>query len=346
MRYFVKSERKETPSEIKIIEPVSGSQIISACSDPFYRLRRKSLALWRNLSFINENSCFPLTAFVENPLLTTIPKFCIVFADFLLEIIVNVTNCSVSALRRNYLLIFDFVNRKMLQFVLKRIIGKVPFSLVFRSDDIKEATWAKVQFRAYGARKYFYVIIPLCCRRFKASRPLITIVTKKRIEKLTFKQPNYFLGVKIDNEEVINNLKQVQNDMLNFSPALKSVVVPINNAHVTLLVFFLDEEHCLHDAKEAMQNAFDKFRAKNICSFDLTIEGVDSFKNNVVYARILEDAGFQSLQILKATFEEEGIMSQDDRKFLPHLTFSIAIDAEAEKPRKWILSLRFCLATR
>ncbi|KAL1284240.1 A-kinase anchor protein 7 isoform gamma [Trichinella pseudospiralis] len=120
--------------------------------------------------------------------------------------------------------------------------------------------------------------------------------------------PNYFAAFQIKNAEILNRLKIVQEVLVDNDIKAKDCLVKLSKSHLTLFVMHLDEVHCLHEAKNALQAAAKLIRESDIKSLTLDFEGLQEIRKMVVNS-----------------FKEYGILSTDKSEhFTPHLTIAKA----------------------
>ncbi|KRY77426.1 Protein disulfide-isomerase [Trichinella pseudospiralis] len=141
--------------------------------------------------------------------------------------------------------------------------------------------------------------------------------------------PNYFAAFQIKNAEILNRLKIVQEVLVDNDIKAKDCLVKLSKSHLTLFVMHLDEVHCLHEAKNALQAAAKLIRESDIKSLTLDFEGVGSFQRRVVYVKCKENDALLKLQEIRKmvvnSFKEYGILSTDKSEhFTPHLTIAKA----------------------
>ena len=55
-------------------------------------------------------------------------------------------------------------------------------------------------------------------------------------------RPNVFIAVKVESPDILNAMASVQEDLVKLEPLLQDLLVPVVQAHLTLLVFRVEEE--------------------------------------------------------------------------------------------------------
>ncbi|XP_035666484.1 uncharacterized protein LOC118409519 isoform X2 [Branchiostoma floridae] len=149
-------------------------------------------------------------------------------------------------------------------------------------------------------------------------------VKKKKRESRP--RPNYFVAIRVSNEEIHRGLEAVQQAVLEQEKNLLPAMIPLINMHITLLVTHLREEQ-VDRAKEALRLAKARLNPKFLrpeSRLVLTFQGLGTFRNDVVFAKIQENDHLTSLRELAETvqtcFVEKEVCSKKDKGFEPHLT--------------------------
>ncbi|XP_078613593.1 uncharacterized protein LOC144883158 isoform X2 [Branchiostoma floridae x Branchiostoma japonicum] len=149
-------------------------------------------------------------------------------------------------------------------------------------------------------------------------------VKKKKRESRP--RPNYFVAIRVSNEEIHRGLEAVQQAVLEQEKNLLPAMIPLINMHITLLVTHLREEQ-VDRAKEALRLAKARLNPEFLRPENrlvLTFQGLGTFRNDVVFAKIQENDHLTSLRELAETvqtcFVEKEVCSKNDKGFEPHLT--------------------------
>jgi len=155
-----------------------------------------------------------------------------------------------------------------------------------------------------------------------ASNPRCTNNTTKKPEQnnsLTKKKPpNWFLAIPFDNPEIRNNVKMVQDLVVQKEPKLKNACVPVEKSHLTLFVFHTDNiDKVIEVLNPVLQNY--KLSQPNIKA-----SGIGNFKRNVAFTKLDFDEHLKELWIkIGQCLVENQIIEPNDAKiehFTPHLT--------------------------
>ena len=135
-------------------------------------------------------------------------------------------------------------------------------------------------------------------------------------------RPNVFIAVKIESPDIIKAMASVQEDLLKVEPQLKDLLVPVAQAHLTLLVFRVEEEQ-MEKAKEVFEKVIQEkvdMKLWNNDSFYVEFAGVGSFDNKVLFGAPV--SGREILEHLNkslyAGFNESGFVCES--VFTPHIT--------------------------
>ena len=55
-------------------------------------------------------------------------------------------------------------------------------------------------------------------------------------------RPNVFIAVKVESPDILNAMALVQEDLVKLEPLLQELLVPVAQAHLTLLVLRVEED--------------------------------------------------------------------------------------------------------
>ncbi|XP_067272773.1 A-kinase anchor protein 7-like isoform X2 [Pseudorasbora parva] len=149
---------------------------------------------------------------------------------------------------------------------------------------------------------------------------------KKKKKKKEAAQPNYFISVPITNPEIKQAVQEVQKMVLEKDSRLSRALIPVDTLHITLLVAHLKTQEQVDlavstlSALESPLNTLLKGRR-----LILPFCGIGNFKQEVAFVQITEGEHLDTLTLMaesvRKAFEEQGIVSGDDKAFKPHLTF-------------------------
>ncbi|RNA21485.1 A-kinase anchor 7 isoform [Brachionus plicatilis] len=134
-------------------------------------------------------------------------------------------------------------------------------------------------------------------------------------------EPNYFLCIKINNDKIIEACAKAQKEILVKNPDLAKANVKTDTLHVTLLAFYLRDEEEIQLFNTKLEENRSLFQVVN--NFELTFQGISTFRDQVVYVDLIKDDHFKNL----ITFQKNLVKVAQlmniplfEKKFTPHLT--------------------------
>ncbi|XP_058611347.1 A-kinase anchor protein 7 isoform X2 [Onychostoma macrolepis] len=148
---------------------------------------------------------------------------------------------------------------------------------------------------------------------------------KKKKKKETAR-PNYFVSLPITNPEIKQAVEQVQKLLLEKDCRLSRALIPVGTLHITLLVTHLSTQEQLDLAASTLSELESPLNAL-LGGRRLTLPfcGIGHFKQEVAFVQITDGDHLTTLTLMaesiRKAFEEQGIVSGDDKAFKPHLTF-------------------------
>eukprot|EP00761_Pharyngomonas_kirbyi_P004989 gb/GECH01004994.1/.p1 GENE.gb/GECH01004994.1/~~gb/GECH01004994.1/.p1 ORF type:complete len:237 (+),score=40.48 gb/GECH01004994.1/:1-711(+) len=163
-------------------------------------------------------------------------------------------------------------------------------------------------------------------------------------------RPNFFLGLRICNQQVIRNISKVQTDILsktnnkNVNFMRKTLVSPIK-AHITLGVLRLESQRSISHALQTLK------LCEHIVPQTLTIDqneneyqpyvslrGISHFRQRVLYGAVHNDNNLfkltQFADQVSQTFQKTDIPLKINQPFTPHVTIAKIRDRESQFPRE------------
>ncbi|ESO82308.1 hypothetical protein LOTGIDRAFT_237039 [Lottia gigantea] len=134
------------------------------------------------------------------------------------------------------------------------------------------------------------------------------------------KRPTHFIAIRLDNQETVQKLTDVQSCVKTNKPELESGFMPPACFHITLCTLGLDDQNKIREASELLKKCQDEFsKMRPVESLKLT--GVDNFYNRTVYAKIKYPKKFLDfVDYVKLCFVNAGIPIRDNYGFVPHIT--------------------------
>ena len=145
---------------------------------------------------------------------------------------------------------------------------------------------------------------------------------KKKPKKVV---PNYFVAIRVSNPDIHAGVKIVQDSLVTHDKRLKAALIPLETLHLTLLVIHLqDDEQILKAAGTLNQCQVSLEPILQNGALTLTFSGLDHFGHQVLFVKLGGEEELAQLNsvanIIRETFEKEGIPSADSQDFKPHLT--------------------------
>lgn len=133
-------------------------------------------------------------------------------------------------------------------------------------------------------------------------------------------RPNYFLAVRVTDEEIRHGVEQVQDYLLDNEPVYGPCCILPQALHITLFTLGLDTPEQVSYAAEVLQ----RIKSDIISSLPkepLQINGVSNFYNRVIYAKVHYKPDFMNfVDHLKLLVKEAGLEIRDGHDFVPHMT--------------------------
>ena len=130
---------------------------------------------------------------------------------------------------------------------------------------------------------------------------------------------NYFLAVRITDASLLENLRKVHFEFVKSDNTLKNVLVPLEEAHITLNVFHVENGR-LEEMKGILRTAFEESKGL-IPPEQIHLQGLNSFGRTIVYAEPV--SGVEFLHQVHDMFHEvlkRNNVDTDTRSYTPHLT--------------------------
>ena len=134
-------------------------------------------------------------------------------------------------------------------------------------------------------------------------------------------QPTHFVCVRVTDPEIRANVAQVQQDIVDKKPMLRSHCIPPEVLHVTLCTLQMTCAEQIASACHCLRILQTNCRNMGELAASMTIEGVDSFSDRVIYAKVNPDEYCTNIikeltTMLHDVVPKEKLLSG----FIPHLT--------------------------
>ena len=134
-------------------------------------------------------------------------------------------------------------------------------------------------------------------------------------------RPNYFLALRITDDNLRDSLEEVQNHIINNEPDLKDCRIPKGALHMTLTTVGLETPEKIKNAVDCLRDIKDELSSIVPKPKHLKVKGVGNFFNRVIFAKVDSPPEFNDLvEHLKLCLNEKGIDIRDYHEFVPHIT--------------------------
>ncbi|XP_030052405.1 A-kinase anchoring protein 7 isoform X2 [Microcaecilia unicolor] len=148
---------------------------------------------------------------------------------------------------------------------------------------------------------------------------------KKKKEKKS--KPNYFISLPVRNQKILDNIRTLQDTVVQKEHRLSKAMIPQGTFHLTLFVLHLANEEEIALAVCALTET--KSLVEELLGgrpLVLSFHGIGEFRNAVVFVRLKgSDPAEATLTMITKTmmklFKEKGILIGENNTFTPHLTF-------------------------
>ncbi|KAG8197628.1 hypothetical protein JTE90_001558 [Oedothorax gibbosus] len=132
-------------------------------------------------------------------------------------------------------------------------------------------------------------------------------------------RPNFFIAARIEAEETVSNLKEVSDYIKARDEFLGECCIPPEMLHMTFNILKLDSASDVCNAVEALKSVADR----NLSPVTLNLEGLDTFKHRVLFARLEENDKLMELRNkLVEELVSRNVVITDRFSFVPHVTIA------------------------
>ena len=156
------------------------------------------------------------------------------------------------------------------------------------------------------------------------------------------KDSNYFLGLKLQDEETVRALVDVQRQVLELYPSYKEHVMNKNGFHLTLRLLSLRSDDEIRTCVEAMKKISNQVLKYMQKIEPLGFKGLDHFGPSVVFVKVKYTAAFMDLvEFISEKLMEAGV-NIVSHTLNPHITlFKVPKSARSKANRDPPILLRF-----
>lgn len=138
--------------------------------------------------------------------------------------------------------------------------------------------------------------------------------------------PNYFLAIRIYNQEIRGKLSALQETIKSINADFVHSFVNVSTLHVTLNVLSLNDLFEIENAINALHLAIQKVSeiVKEYTERTLEFEGLGDFRGQVVFVKLKHNNTVRFIEklvdVFKNSFKELNVHYSANEKFTPHLT--------------------------
>ncbi|KAL5014423.1 hypothetical protein ScPMuIL_008693 [Solemya velum] len=135
-------------------------------------------------------------------------------------------------------------------------------------------------------------------------------------------RPNYFVALRITNEEIIANVKEVQEYILQQDASFRDCCFTSERLHVTLFAVRLDSEEQVARTKSVLESCRSDLKRMLIHAEPLKLKGLGAFHIKVIHVKVEECENLtRAVDFVRSRLEEELIQtSLSYEVFIPHMT--------------------------
>ncbi len=135
-------------------------------------------------------------------------------------------------------------------------------------------------------------------------------------------RPTHFVCIHVCDQEVVTNIQTVQEHILTVSPQLSEGLVSPTAFHVTLCMVRLENDDHITKAKHALEKMKRQFLLLLPRSVHLLLNGVDNFKDRLVYIKVAPNAALSKLvAVLIERLQAAGVKTPGNHsEYTPHVT--------------------------
>lgn len=134
-------------------------------------------------------------------------------------------------------------------------------------------------------------------------------------------KPNYFLCLRITNQEIIEKISKLRDELLIINPEYEECILSTDRLHITLCCLGLDSDedvrNCV-DILKVLKAGLEKLKPTDI---NIRLKGTSNFYNTVLFAQVDENEAFLNFCThLRTEIKTSGIEIRDMFDLHPHMT--------------------------
>ncbi|XP_062593892.1 A-kinase anchor protein 7-like [Saccostrea cucullata] len=105
------------------------------------------------------------------------------------------------------------------------------------------------------------------------------------------RRPNHFLAIQVTDKKIKQNVRELQNVILEKEKHLSHAMVKTERLHLTLGVYHLEDQERVAQAAEALDRFHSKLNISDFTPPSLNVSMVGHFNHQVLFASVTEDEG-------------------------------------------------------
>jgi 2'-5' RNA ligase len=134
-------------------------------------------------------------------------------------------------------------------------------------------------------------------------------------------RPNFFIGVRIDDPLIVAKAEEISDHILLEQPMFKTCVLSSKCLHITLATVRLNDLSEINRAAAVIRDLKSKLQSEFPEPIVLTIDKLDAFYQNVLFAKVKDNANFiQLADAVRSGLECGNVRIVDNHNFVPHMT--------------------------
>jgi 2'-5' RNA ligase len=142
-------------------------------------------------------------------------------------------------------------------------------------------------------------------------------------------RPDHFLALRLSHDpSVLSTIISIQNAIAQHSPHLQPAFIDPISSHLTLGVLHLPGKETKLAAQAALLDA--ATAAAITTPFSVTLQGVGTFRDQVLFLKIAEEEEEQGTpgllrqlaEVVRNEFKQQGFLLQAHQEFIPHVTIA------------------------
>ncbi|XP_055332749.1 uncharacterized protein LOC129584562 [Paramacrobiotus metropolitanus] len=134
-------------------------------------------------------------------------------------------------------------------------------------------------------------------------------------------RPNFFVAVRMTDPEILAKAQEVSDHIAGMEPNFKICCLPVKCLHITLATLRLNGLSDITHAVSVLRNMRGKLREAFPEPIELDIANLDTFYQNVLFAKIKDNATFMEFaDNVRSGLQRGAVRIVDNHSFIPHMT--------------------------